>query len=424
LVACVDAGVLGRVAKDAARLGLYDIRAKSDGGVEFARDLILTGSPADVAAAKALFARNDALAKRPEAERLQRAREAADPKADAVVYFVKDSIFRAPVYGANFDPRVFLNAGAIRYAFAEIAFQAERVAMRLVLEPLSGKRVTAVSPAPAGSFVTRALAGGESAVYLAWRPDRAAELSPLLLGRFGADDMKEYQKKLALLMLNTFFDCAGHEFAVSVPRGGSTDSPALVFQLAKKTEMIDLLSKLSKTAQAEAAALGAAIGPNGATLDDVLEALKTDAGLAKLTALANDEQRAKLQDAARRVRRGDLDPKTLLRSAERVYMFGRYWHWRVAGDLLVLSASPEQAEYVVERLGKAGAPAPSGVPADGVALANVDLATLLREWLRDQPAIAEWLRDHPATVTLGAKEEGGRLTASGTLMSDRPAGAP
>jgi hypothetical protein len=52
------------------------------------------------------------------------------------------------------------------------------------------------------------------------------------------------------------------------------------------------------------------------------------------------------------------------------------------------------------------------------------LATLLREWLRDQPAIAEWLRDHPATVTLGAKEEGGRLTASGTLMSDRPAGAP
>jgi len=362
------------------------------------------------------------LAKGENRDRYRRALALADKHADAAAIFLDDSLFRpAPNVAHGFDPRAFFPGGAVDLAVANVWLKEDGPRVRLVLSPYPGKMVNPLTITAPGEFLTRPLASDNVAVYVAARLERPAELSALLLDLLAdSDEMKSLRKKLAMMMLDTFFGYTGHEFAIVLDSASAEPGnfPVCVFQLSKEHDMLDLLAKMSKSGDEAAEVLSLPLGPEGKPLSEAIDDLKDDAKLAELLAKVPADHRAALESIARRVRAGQAPLAAVERQAHRVNMFGRDWHWRITKSMLILATSAELADRYQNKLEHYSPPPllqndSPYVPIDGPFLAEASLAALLGKTAAGGPA-ANFIELAPRLV-VGGKYTRSRLTIFGAI---------
>jgi hypothetical protein len=366
------------------------------------------------------------LARGDNGERFRRSLALCDRRADVSAIFLDMDLFRP---ARPLDPRSFFAAAAIELAVANLELHEDGPRVQLALQPLSGKLACPLTTLTPGEFVTRALTGGDDVpVYVAARLEQPGALSAQLLDLLAdPDDMKSLQKKLALMMIDTFFGYTGHEFAI-VMDAGKADFPVCVFQLAKEKEMLELLGKLSKGSDSQPPLLSEPLGPGGKTLADSLEDLKDDAKLHEILAQAPSDKWTAIGELAQQVRSGHFNLEKLAQETHRVYMFGRSWHWRIARGLLILATTAEAADRYRTKI-DLGAIAPllqngaAYVPVDGPFLAALDLRTFFADRTSLPGPLARAVGFMPK-LAVGSRYSGFRLTIAAVAPSQLGLGAP
>jgi hypothetical protein len=325
----------------------------------------------------------------------------------------------SPQVGRGLDPRGFFRASAIDAATANLTLTDDGVKLRLAIQPVAGKLVSPLTVSTPGPFTTRTAPDDGTLLYAALRLERPTELSAVLLEMLGSDEMKSLKKKLTLLMLNTFFEYTSHEFAILLDEDLRGEFPVLVFELAKPDAMLELLAKLSKTAESQTSLLSMPYGPNGETLAALLADAaggESAAWLDKIPA----SQRPQIETLAKKIRAGLLDPKKILEDSQRIYMFGRSWHWRLGGNRLILATLPEHAERYLQNLTSGPAPkemqdGAGAAPLDGPVLAWVNLASVLGKMFPDPEHPLNSLAAAHPRLAIGATTADGRFELRGAV---------
>ncbi|NLH48170.1 MAG: hypothetical protein GX444_06155 [Myxococcales bacterium] len=363
-------------------------------------------------------------------EYLRRDRADLAGDGDGRLYLLNRRLFNQPVSPAGFDPRLLLEDGAVERAFARATLAEDGLHLTLTLAPFAGKSVSPLLATAPGAFATRPLADDQTLAYLGLRVDRPSRLSPLLLRIVDAgEEMKSLQKKMALLMFNTFFEYSGPEMAVALPASETTPgSPVFVFQMANQNKLVDMLAAMSKSAETQTKLLGLPLGPNGESVAQLLTRAAGDVDPSPWLAKLPAEDRAPAAELLEKIRRGELDPQKLLQDSQRLYFYKMSLYWRLAGDFLILGPTPEAAEYyrqcllagaVPPDLGERAAPP----AADRAALASIDAGA----WLtKVNPRAGELLGDLDSRIgrlVIDARQENDRLTVSGWLPFRSPATA-
>ena len=357
-------------------------------------------------------------------DNLRRDRADLAGDGDGRLYLLNRRLFNQPVSPAGFDPRLLLESGAVERAFAWATLAEDGLHLALTLAPFAGKTVSPVLATAPGAFATRPLADGQTLAYLGLRVDRPTRLSPLLLRIVDAgDEMKSLQKKMALLMFNTFFEYSGPEMAVALPAADTAPGlPVFVFQMANKDKLVDMLAAMSKSAETQTKLLGLPLGPNGETVAQLLSQATGDVDPSPWLAKLPEEDRVPAAELLEKIRRGELDPQKLLQDSQRLYFYKMSLYWRLAGDFLILGPTPEAAEHYRQCLLAGAVPPDLGAPAaDRAALAGIDAGAWLAKVNPRAAELLGGLKSRTGRLVIDARLENDRLTIAGRLPLGSPA---
>lgn len=440
VTAFADLGFPGRILSLAARFGViqltedrteyhgYPIFLEGSLAVAFADNFAIVGPEAQVRAS--LDALDGSLTGLDTgSEDFRQAVKHADPQADVTLLIFGRELFRPPLAKAGrFDPRLILNAGGIRSGTVNLTIEANGVRGRLYLTASPNLDVAPLLHEQRGAFATAALAAAPQAAYLGLRLGKPTGLAPILTELY--DPLHEQDRavrEMAQWLFDTLLKYLATEMAIVMPADAAGAEPVLIARIANQAEVRRILARkttIKGVASQQAWFFAMPRQEGGKSLAEEILDLKSVEELAPLLAGIPTEQRGEISLMAKKVIAGSpdfrrdflIDSQSIWRRNERGPV--AFWHWRFAGDFLVVASTSERAEEFQRKLEASPAPVmPAGgeqaYPADGTLLAEADLTGLLKKIRGSRLLRVTDLLAQKPRVFLGAIKEGPDLLMSG-----------
>lgn len=434
-----DLGLPGRVISLLARCGWlaitenrtvyhgYPIFLEEAAAVAFADNFAIIGPEAQVRASLDVLD-GSVPALDTDGDDYRLAEESLDPSADVSLLIFGRDLFRPPLAKAGrFDPRLVLNPSGIRCGAADLTFDARGVRGRLVLAAAPNLDVAPMLHDQPGEFATASLADEQTTAYLGFRLGAPTGLTPILLDLY--DPLREQDKTvraLAQWLFDTLLKHLATEMALLAPPEQSGAEPVLIARIADQAEVRRLLARkttITGVSSRHAWLFAAPRRENGPSLAEDVLALKSVEELDALLAEIPAENRGEVGLMAKKVIGGTeefrrkflIDSQSIWRQNQRGPV--AYWHWRFAGDFLIVAASSELAEEYRRKLEAGRIPETMTgerfYPVNGNVLARLDLTGPLRKLKSNRMLRIQDLLEQRPQLFLGARKDGANLVVAG-----------